>query len=57
MSQTKKLHQLLADYAAVSGRLATYIGDRNPSAEEQQMMDRLLAIHASLVAYAAQQTG
>ena len=51
------LNQLLADYAAVSGTLATYIGDREPSEEEKHIMDRLLEIHADLVAYAFRQTG
>lgn len=44
-----KIIQLLADYADVSGRLASFIGDRDHSDEEQKMMDRLLEIHAGLV--------
>lgn len=49
-------YQLLADFAAVSGRLATFIGERDPSAEEQQMMDRLLQIHEALVGYACRRS-
>lgn len=62
MSYTKTLtveniNQLLADYAALSGRLATFIGDRAPSDEEQQMMNRLIEFHSYLVSYASGQTG
>ena len=49
MKSYTEISQLLADYAAVSGRLASFIGDRDPSDEEQKMMDRLLEIHAGLV--------
>lgn len=57
MSEKKSFSELLADYAAVSGELAAYIGEQNPSTEEQQMMDRLIEIHAGLVGYAVRQSG
>ena len=56
MENYTKISQLLADYAAVSGRLASFIGDRAPSDEEQRMMDRLLEIHVDLVVRAVRQS-
>jgi hypothetical protein len=55
----KKYHfnQPIADYAAFSGRLATFIGDRSPSVEEQKMMDRLLEFHESFITHAVRYTG
>lgn len=57
MTTKKNISELLTDFAAVSGSLATFIGDRNPSDEEKKMMDRLLEIHSGLVFYAVWQTG
>lgn len=47
----KVINQLLADYADISSKLATYIGERDYTEEEQEIMDVLIRIHTQLTEY------
>ncbi|GGB97721.1 hypothetical protein [Dickeya fangzhongdai] len=47
------INKLLADYADISSKLATYIGERDYTEEEQEIMDVLIRIHTQLTEYSS----
>lgn len=47
----KIFNQLLSDYADISRKLANYIGERDYTEEEQEIMDVLIRIHTRLTEY------